>query len=495
MSFSSISRRKLLAAIAAGGGVSRLAPFLPRAVHAASVPKRILTVFSPMGYLEPSFWPTGTGTNYTLGETMTALQPWKSKLLYLDGLAMYGAQWFFSNPDNEHASGGNMVFTGSKMNPLAGGPSIEQAVADFQYAQAKTAFRSLALGVNSGTPSQHTAIFYSKAQTPVTAQTNAQTTFNQLFANFTGPTAPPSTGTGGSGGTLPKPPVDTSASDRLQRQKQSVVDLVKDELARVRKLAGTEDRERMDAHLEGINSLENRIKLLAMNTPPINSVPTTPSAPSGPIATPGSAGAGCAKPNLTGSGLTGSIHSQMDLITAAFACDMTRHISLQLGICDGGIDAIDGVNQHGTTHSYGDTKAAPPHVENHKRYDRWYADRWAYLLGKMDAIKEGNGTLLDNTLIVFGSDTTTNHSAFGLGPHNHIRFPLWMAGGGNFAFKTGQAIQLPHSATDPGSPALVARWVTHQRLLTSIGQAFGMNIDTFGSNDPGKGPVTQLTRV
>ena len=493
MAFTSFSRRRMMAAIAAAGGVSRLAPFLPSAVRAAGAPKRILTVFHPMGYLEKSFWPTGTGSAFTLGETQTALEAFKSKLVYLDGLAVYGAPWYFPNDDNEHATGGNMVFTGSTKKGFATGPSIEQAVADYQYGLAKTRFRALTLGVNAGSPGEHTAVFYSKAGTPVTAQGSVAATFDSLFKGFTGPTAPPA---GGGGSTTPVPPaIDTSAIERNRKQQQSVLNLVKGDLSRIKTLAGKDDKSRMDAHLDGISSLENRLKLTAggSTTP---AAPNAPTSPSTPPAAPGSAAMGCAKPTLgETASITGRVHAQMDLITAAFACDLTRSASLQLGICDGGMDdAVPGVNQHGTTHAIGDNNGQPTDIDNHKKYDRWYAARWAYLLGRMDSIKEGNGTLLDNTLILFGSDTTTLQVR-ALGPHYHTRFPLWMAGGGNFAFKSGQAIKLPDPGREPGSPGDMAKWVVHQRLLTSIAQSFGMPNDSFGTVDPGKGPLAQLTRV
>lgn len=490
MSTPSFSRRRMLAALAAAGGASRLAPFLPAAVHAAgTTPKRILTVFSPMGYLENSFWPSGTGSNFTLGETQTALKPYQSKLLYLDGLALYGPEWYFSNDDNEHSAGGTMVFTGAKKASYANGPSIEQAIADFQYAQVKTKFRALALGVNSGTPAPHSGVFFSKSQTPVTAQNNAQATFDMLFDGFTGPSAP-TTG----GGTTPAPVTpspDSVAAERRRKQRQSVLNLVKKDLMRVRGLAGKDDQKKMDAHLDGISSLENRLGLLSPSTPPTAPMQTT-TAPPAPA---GTAASGCAKPTLTGGALIETVHAQMDLIAAAFACDMTRHASLQLGYCDGGVDAVAGVNQHDTTHAIGDKQGQPTDIDNHKKYDRWFADRWAYLLGKLDSIPEGSGTVLDNTLVLFGSDTTTLQN-LNLGPHNHARFPLWIAGGGGFAFKTGQVLKLVSPTKMPGSPQeIAAQWVPHQRLLTAIAQAFGMNIESFGDNDPGKGGIAALTRV
>lgn len=77
------------------------------------------------------------------------------------------------------------------------------------------------------------------------------------------------------------------------------------------------------------------------------------------------------------------------------------------------------------------------------------------------------------------------------GAHQHWRLPLWMAGGSNFAFKTGRLINLPHTSL-MGTAAQSGKWVVHNRLLTSICQAFGMTVDSFGTLDPGKGGVAEL---
>ena len=493
MSFTSFSRRKLLASIAAAGGVSRLGPFLPASLRAADAPKRILTVFHPMGYLEKEFFPTGTGTDFTLGPALQVLDPWKQKLTFIDGLTMYGAQYYFQFPSNEHGLGEAMAFTGGKYISDASGadsPSIDQVIADFQYNQVKTQFKSLNLGVNAGG-----SPFYSKAATKVRAQGNPRAAFDQLFNGFSGPTAPPS---GGGQPTSPttSPPaaIDTSARDRKLKQDQSILNMVKGDLARVRALAGKEDQVKLDTHLGGISSLENRLKLMAGGASPIAPKPAGPSTP--PVAA-GSITVGCAKPTLSGDGIQSAVHSQMDLITAAFACDMTRSASLQLGGANGGMDeALPGLNQHDITHASG-PGVSQSTLDNHKKFDRWYAARWAYLLNKLDSIKEGNGTLLDNTLVVFASDTYTGQGAANeSGAHSLYRIPMWMAGGGAFAFKTGQVVTAPGLKRGAGGPKdLHLQWTPHHRLLTSICQAFGINVDSFGGNDPGKGAFAQLTRA
>lgn len=505
MSSTGFSRRKLLAAVAAAGGVARLGPFVPAAVRAAEAPKRILTVFHPMGYLENSFFPAGEETNFTLGECMTALDPWKSKLVFMDNLAVYGPQYFFKFADNEHGLGSAMAFTGGKYiytgdaNPSGSDTaSIDQAIAEFQYSQVRTPFRSLNLGVNTpGGANSHTAVFYSKPTTPIVAQRSSQAAFDQLFKNFSGPSSPPPP-TGGGQPTQPTTPMPDAVLRRTKQQ-ESVLNFVRKDLGRVRALAGAEDQQRLDSHLDGISSLELRLKIQRGQSASTVTVPS-PSSGGSPVAA-GSVTVGCAQPTMTMGSIETAVHMQMDLIVAAFACDMTRSASLQLAACDGGMDdAVPGHNQHDITHN--SSANAPASVlENHKKFDRWYAARWAYLLNRLDSIKEGNGTMLDNTLIMFSSDTTTGQrpkeiSGSDPGAHWHTRMTTWLAGGGNFAFKTGRYLKLPgsgkflHSAS-----ALNSNFVVQHRLLTSICQAFGMNVDSYGGNDPGKGSIAKLLRA
>jgi hypothetical protein len=449
------SRRQALASLGAG-----LLPFVPVAARAANVmaPQRLLVVFSPMGYLEDTFWPTRTPDGgFTLGPTMSALAELKSKLIYLDGLILYGASWYFPDDDNEHGSGMAMAFTGSKKMNYATGPSVDQVVAQGIAAQARTPYKSLALGVNSPSPGGHTSCFFSASQQPMNAQKSPKAVFDSIFAGL----QPPST-------TGPTP-ADDAAFQRRRMQKQSVIDMVRADLNRICARVGAEEADKCQAHLDALRAVEQRLQA----TRPV-------------------AATGCTKPAAPAAGdLASTIHAQMDLIASAFSCDLTRVATLQLGFCDGGLDMIPGINHHSTTHAVGDTKGAPGPIADHQKIDRWFADRWAYLLKRLDGIKEANGSLLDNTLILFGSDTTTSTS-YAFGAHQHWRFPFWLAGGGNFAFKTGRLLTFDHPTHTDRNPPDAKLWTPHNRLLVSICRAFGLDVSTFGNMDPGTGPLAQL---
>ncbi len=178
-----LSRRNWLkwmgSAAAATTLAPTLSPFVPLAARAqpTAAPKRVLVIYHGLGYLESSFWPTAGATprDFTLGATQRALTPFRDRLIYPDGLLLYGAQWFFPDDANEHGSGGNMTFTGSRKAGYATGPSFEQVLADsFWDAHAPvTPFRDIALGVGAST-SQHTACFFRASQQPVVPQQNAR---------------------------------------------------------------------------------------------------------------------------------------------------------------------------------------------------------------------------------------------------------------------------------------------------------------------------------
>jgi Protein of unknown function (DUF1552) len=404
-----------------------------------------------MGYLESGFFPTAAGADFQLGETMTALQPFKDKLIYLDGMDLYGAEWFFPDDDNEHGSGMAMAFTASKKENYATGPSFEQVIADKLYADSPTPFRAIGLGVNAPNPSGHTSCFFTASQKPVNAQNSPTAAFDTLFKNL-------QTATG----------QDDQALARLRAQKQSVIDLVRGELNDVCGRIGAQEKDKCDAHLEALRQLEARLS-----------------------SSKGGGGAQCSKPTApSGGDLVKNIESQMDIISAAFSCDLSRVATLQLGACDGGLDMIPGLNHHDITHATGDTNLAPDVVANHKKIDRWFADRWAYLLGKLKAVQDVDGSMLDNTLIVFGSDTTTGTNG-SIGAHQHSRFPFWLAGGKNIAFPTGRYLKFNHPS-DNGSEAKAAGWQSNSRLFVSILQKFGIEQDKFGNMDPGSGTLPML---
>lgn len=435
-----LTRRHILSGLAAAPVLSGLSPFLPAGMaRAGDPPKRLLTIFHPMGYLEPTFWPTAEGTGYKLDPVLAALEPWKSQLIFPDGLLLLAPE------GNEHFTGMGSIFTGSKgTDGWASGASFDYLIAEHLHAQEKTAHKYLALGVNAvNNDFSGDHCFFSGHKKYFIRDNEPQSVFDTVFSRL------PASGM-----------VDQTAFLRIKAQKKSVIDLIKSDLDRICSKVGAQEKVKCEAHLDSVRAMERN--LATMESP-----------------------LGCTKPQrVSGGDLTQTIEAQFDMIASAFACDQTRVISLTMGQCNGGLDLVEGVNQHDTTHKIGDSPNDPTPVENHKRMDRYITSRWAQLFKKLDSYKEGNGSMLDNTLIVMASDTTTSLNATTRGPHEHKRMTYLLAGGSNFAFKTGRHIKL----ANPNDKVKTSQ----NRLLVSVSRAFGRNIDKFGDGDLGSGPLPGL---
>jgi hypothetical protein len=122
---------------------------------------------------------------------------------------------------------------------------------------------------------------------------------------------------------------------------------------------------------------------------------------------------------------------------------------------------------HTMSHDGGD------HLQAQQDIDNWYAKQFYGLLDKLDSFSEGAGTVLDNTLVVWGRE-------LGSTAHRHERFPLVMAGGKNLGLRQGVFLNL-----DEKTP--------HVKLLVSIAQLMGLETDTFGNRTMNSGPLAGLT--
>lgn len=473
-----VSRRDVLTSGLAGVAGLRLLPFFPNAARAATAPppRRLLLVFHFGGFLETSFFPAlaANGQDWTLGETMTALSPYKQHLIFPDGLEHRGVMYEYSQEgmdpnkvqlDNEHGGGINSVFTGSKItratNFLSSGPSIDRVVANALYAANPTKYRTLDLGVFAGSGSGgHDCCFFSAPGTPVIAQNSPQAAFNTLFKDFQ----------------VSSPAFDEAAATRSRKRKQSVIDAVRGDLNQLCTRIGKAEKQKCDAHLSALRDLEFGLQSASMNHAPACVKPAAPPVDDG-----------------SDKAALANIHTQMDIIASAFTCDLTRVATLQIGHGDGGFDEIAGIGHHETTHAVGDKRGEQKFIDDHKKIDRYYADRFAYLLQKLDSIKEADGTsVLENTLILSGHDTTTRSMPGKEGPHTGERSPLFLAGGRNFAFKTGRYLQLAKPNAVASFNPRAGAFVPHNRMLVSIGRAFGLDINTFGTLDNSTGGLPML---
>jgi hypothetical protein len=454
---SHLPRRRLLQALGLGMGVGPILPLLNATGAEPTFPKRLLLIFEPDGAPAKDFnttvdWkPQGTETDFTLSEIHKPLEAIRSKLLVPWGLKLSAG-----GAGENHAFGMAGLWTGSTLKePSANanfdggnghrtgwgsGPSIDQVVAkafgrNNPYQRAaddaspETLFRSVQLGVQCLDPTSLNRMIYAGADQPLHPEVNPQSAFDRLFKGVapTGPSAMPAT--------------DDARLKEAARQK-TVIDLVAGDLGRLRGRIGSEDFAKVDAHLAALAALERRVGGGSVSGTLSCSAPTAPS----------------------GSGYDTKLKDMSDIAVAALACDVTRVMSLQWSYAFSHIKHtwIGLGDHHNYSHDGADRRKELTAIDN------WYAKQVLYLLQQLDGVKEGNGTLLDNTLVVVGRE-------LGNTAHRMERAPFIMAGGAGVGLKPGRWLDVD------GQP--------HAKLLVSIGQLMGLEIDSFGDRDAASGPL------
>jgi hypothetical protein len=237
-------------------------------------------------------------------------------------------------------------------------------------------------------------------------------------------------------------PVDPNAGqlDKLRLRRKSVIDAVTGDLKALSTSIDAEDRRKLEQHLESISSIEKRL-----NQP----------------VTPGASGAGCRAPDISKAMFSGTaladnanfpaiLDVQNRMAVAALACDRTRIASVQWSRSFSPIQHtwVGVTTDHHTLSHKTDANS----MNMLKNINRWYGQRLAELLGYLDSVPEGNGTLLDHTVLCWGNEAAT-------GNHNANPGVTLLAGGGDGMLKTGQNVNMTGN--------------DHSQLLITMAHAVG----------------------
>jgi hypothetical protein len=157
----------------------------------------------------------------------------------------------------------------------------------------------------------------------------------------------------------------------------------------------------------------------------------------------------------------------------SFACDLTRVASIQYsnGMNHTQFPWIGSMGDgHALSHA-GDTDVAA--WAEWSLRERWYAEQVAYLLQRMSEIPEGEGTMLDHVVLLWVNELAQGNT------HSHVRMPFVMAGNLGGYFRTGRYLAYDH--------------LSHNNLLVSMQNAFGIEAQTFGDPAFCTGPLSGLT--
>ena len=426
----------------------------------ASVPlKRFVTVYQPggtvrAGAIGDKYTPTGSETSFTMSPILMPLDPVKSRLLVVDGLNLTcGDQ---SKYGVEVHQGGAVGWLTGAVQPGAGNypkaPSIDQILATRlstgkAYASLEFAVR-WATGKSHGKLSPMNALYFDAAAPngPRAPRLDPQDIFNTLFGNITGG--------GGTSGTDPN-------AIALMRKK-SILDFVDKRYDALKAKLGTADRTRLDQHLTQVRSLEQRIVITTTPPPPMSvcKQPTkVDTAGYNPTSSLNSADDGSIKDTTTDTKIPIVGQFMMDMMVMALACDKTGVISLQWTDTEAK-HTFPWLNLSEHHHFYQHDGGFRP--TECAQIATWYSQMHLSLIQKMQQVDMGGHTLLDESLIFFGSELSVPDV------HGKNNMPFLLAGGDGKTVKTGRWIK--------------CGGVPHNKLLTAIFNVYGDTRTTFGDS-------------
>ena len=326
----------------------------------------------------------------------------------------------------EHVRGGSHEGGMEHMLTGGGAPSVDQYIAS--KLNAMTPFPSIELGVQTSAwgAGVQTRMSYNDKHTYVHPDDDPVAVFRRLF---------------GGGGQM-------TMGDGPSPQAR-VLELIQGEVKGLQKQLGTLEQQKLDAHLTSLQQLARRV--------------------GGAAAGGGAACGGMAAPKLADSKSNERFPDvgelQMDLLVAAAACDMSRVLSLQWShTVSPAIFSWAGASEghHELSHKDdGNTAGVASFVDA----ERWFAEQFSRFLDKLAAVQEadGSGSLLDTSTVVWVKELGDGRL------HDFKSVPFVIAGGGNGYWKLGQYLQFG------GAP--------HQKLLVSLCQSMGVQVDGFGVPD------------
>jgi hypothetical protein len=371
-----------------------------------ATPVRMLFVNQPNGMWMENFTPTIYGPlPATLPATLKSLEPFRADFSILTGLGQANAAAKGDGP-GDHARSAGAFLTGAHPRKTAGadiklGVSVDQVAA--KAIGQNSRFPSIELGCDAGKRAGEcdsgyscayvSNISWSSETTPMPKTVDPKQVFDRLFADAG---------------------VDMTA--RLE-QRKSILDFVRDDTARVEKQLGKADQRKLDEFVTSVREVERRIEQnLKTSAKPIKLPP------------------GTQRPTGIPKDYAEHIKLMYDMIALAFQTDVTR-IGTFLVANEGSGRNFSFIGANGAHHENSHHGKSAEKIEAIKKIDKFYMDQFAGFIKRMKETKEGNGSLLDNCMVVLGS---------GIGDgdrHNHDNLPIILAGKGGGSIVPGRHVK------------------------------------------------------
>ena len=428
-----LSRRTLLH----GMGVSISLPLLesmipaqtPLTRTAASPKSRLACIYVPHGAIMDKWTPAAEGASFEFTEILKPLEPFRGYLNVVSDLAHPQAGGVDSDAGADHQRSAPVFLSGA--HPEKGiearvGTTIDQAAAakigqDTPLPSLELSIEDVSLSCGSGYSCAYmNTISWKNPNTPLPMENNPQVVFQRLFGD------------------------GRNNAERASRREQasSILDSVRDEVVTLNKQLPAADRARLNEYLEDVREIERRIHKAASATP------TDLEVPDAPVGIPDS--------------FSEHLKLMYDLQVLAYKAEITRISTLMYAReTSTTVYAESGVRSgfHSTSH-HSDVRE---NMDRFARINRYHTGLLAYFLDKLQKTPDGDGTLLDHSMVLYGSGISDGNR------HNHDPLPVLLAGGASGQLKGGRHLRY-------------SKHTTMSNLLLAMLDKLGVQAGSFGDS-------------
>lgn len=390
--------------------IPALEAMMPALARAGGVkpPVRLSFVYVPNGIVLEDFRPTKLGPDFELTRILKPLEKFRSDLMVIGGLDDHNGNALGDGP-GDHARAGAAFLTGVHCKKTAGADIQNGISADQVAAQAigsKTKFASLELGCedsrtvgncDSGYSCAYTnSISWRGPTTPMPPEVNPRMAFERLFGTE-------------------DLSLDPKTRARRLRYRKSILDMAREDTRQLVSTLGPNDKRKMDEYLTSVREIELRIEKAEKETKQVSP--------------------GIEKPSGIPVSFLEYSTLMFDLAVIAFQTDLTRINTIMLGR-EGSNRVYPEIGIPDPHHPLTHHRNNPDWIEKVRQINVLHTQMFAYYLGKLKAATESDGSVLDNSMIVYGSGLADGNR------HSHEDLPIILAGRAGGSLQPGRHIRM-----------------------------------------------------
>lgn len=429
-----LSRRALLRGAGSAVALPLLESMIPAATAlaqtAAASRTRLACIYIPHGAVMDRWTPATEGTGFEFPQILKPIEPFRDRVNVISGFSLPLAYGSDASAGANHTRSSAVWLAGAEPAPGSHarlGVTVDQVAA--RHVGQDTPLPSLELCIEDGSLSCGTGlscayrntISWQGDESPLPMENNPQVLFERLF---------------GDGAT---------AAERAARRAEarSILDALTGEVARLRRGLPAADRERMDRYLEDVREVERRVRLSGEMVPPDLDLPPAPA------------------------GIPDSFDDHVklmfDLLALAWQTDITRVSTMMLAKeVSNAVYPASGITD--PFHNLSHHSNIPENIERLAQLNTYHTSILAYFLDKLANTPDGEGSLLDHALVLYGSGMSNSNQ------HDHDPLPIILAGGASGRLQGGRHLRTP-----------VAK-ATLSNLLLAMLDKLGVEQERFGDS-------------